>query len=90
MIRWNIISQALEAQSDRVAAPSCGVGDEPLAATHLIHLLQALPDSWDGIPSHIKNPIQIDKKRLHTGFIAPHTIISKSLYIQCVSVFLEL
>ena len=90
MIRWNIISQALETQGDGVAAPSCGVGDEPDAATHLIHLLQSLPDSRDGIPAHIKNPIQIDKKRLHTGFIASHTIISKSLSFQGISLLLQL
>jgi hypothetical protein len=78
MIRWNIISQALETQGDGVAAPSCGVGDEPEAASHLIHLLQALPDSRNGIPAHIKNPIQIDKKRLHAGFFASHIFISRS------------
>ena len=62
MIRRNIISQALEAQSDGVATSACGVGDEPDAVSHLIHLLQAFPDSRDGILAHIKNPIQIDKK----------------------------
>src|SRR5664279_3290795 len=90
MIRGNIISQALETQSDGVSAPLCGVGDEPEAATHLIHLLQALPDSRDGICAHIKNPIQIDKKRLHAEFIAPHTIISKSLSFQGISLLLQL